>query len=211
MKKGGSRILKTEIIVIFCCLLVVFLSGCSFIDDAYFGREVKIIADGKGQVLTDKSGCSIYPLVVNGVTYLPLRAIGELFDINIIWDDINNTIILQSIKNGTTYCFEQNSGKKEHTIKKYAEERQYESIRAQNEVLYTSPWSKSCFYINIGGDDFYCAQYNKFLLADNKKFVLYKKTSLKKIPDICSKIRTTVFSPFFDLYNAGFINNNNFS
>ena len=210
MKKGGSGILKAKIIMIFCCLFVVFLSGCSFKDGAYFGQEVKIITNGEEQMLTDQSGCTIYPLVVNGVTYLPLRAIGELFDINIIWDDINNTIILQSIKNGTTYCFEQNSGKKEHTIKKYAEERQYESISAQKGAIYIFALSNSCFYINIGGDDFYCALYNEYLFAD-KKFVLYNKTSLEKIPDICSKIRTTVFSPYFDFYDADFINNNNFS
>lgn len=58
-----------------------------------------IYYEGKIQSFYDVSGNIVYPLSYAGTTYLPVRAISNLFDLNINWDENTNTI---SIYNNIT-------------------------------------------------------------------------------------------------------------
>lgn len=97
-------------------VLVVALTFCLGIGAATVTQKVQaeicphftIIVDGEKQTFTDANGTEVYPLVYNGTTYLPVRSIGNLMGKNVGWDDVTNTISLNSkiafdqIKNALT-------------------------------------------------------------------------------------------------------------
>jgi hypothetical protein len=55
--------------------------------DAYFG--VKLIQNGIDKTPEDKK-----PFIVDGTTYVPLRAVSELLGADITWDGANNAVVL---------------------------------------------------------------------------------------------------------------------
>lgn len=55
-----------------------------------------VIVDGEKQTFTDANGTEVYPLVYNGTTYLPVRAIGNLMGKNVYWDAATSAITLKS-------------------------------------------------------------------------------------------------------------------
>ncbi len=48
------------------------------------GITVKV--DGVAQTFFSAAGAQVYPVLYNGTTYLPVRAIGELMGKNVNWD-----------------------------------------------------------------------------------------------------------------------------
>ncbi len=56
--------------------------------------EFTIVVDGKTQTFTDASGNRTYPLLYEGSTYLPLRAIGSLMGKEVSWDEATKTVTL---------------------------------------------------------------------------------------------------------------------
>ena len=55
---------------------------------------VKIIIDGKEFNATDAGGHHVEPIIYNGTTYLPVRAISGAFDKAVYWDGENYTVYL---------------------------------------------------------------------------------------------------------------------
>jgi len=58
--------------------------------------DYTIMIDGKEQTLRSASGEVIYPLVYEDSVYLPLRAMGQLMDKEVAWDNATKTVILTS-------------------------------------------------------------------------------------------------------------------
>lgn len=48
--------------------------------------DVTVTLDGKTQALTGQNGETLYPIMYDGVTYLPVRAVGELTGKTVTWD-----------------------------------------------------------------------------------------------------------------------------
>jgi|GEM_PF-6482583 len=59
--------------------------------------DAKIIIDGKNFIPTDVNGVAVPVLIINGTTYLPARAISNLFSINITWDSKNFSVYMGKI------------------------------------------------------------------------------------------------------------------
>ncbi|MGM9551119.1 MAG: copper amine oxidase N-terminal domain-containing protein [Clostridia bacterium] len=56
--------------------------------------HVNIFVNGKEFIAKNSLGEEVYPILKDGSTFLPLRAIGELFGKNVTWDQDNLTAIL---------------------------------------------------------------------------------------------------------------------
>lgn len=57
-------------------------------------RDLSIVIDGKTQTFTDVNGQTVYPIMYNGTTYLPIRAIGGVMGKPVAWDGETETVIL---------------------------------------------------------------------------------------------------------------------
>lgn len=66
---------------------------------ATIGTNVKITYKSVVQKLTDIDGNTIYPLVVEGSTYVPVRAVSNILGLDIKWDGTKNSV---DISYGTT-------------------------------------------------------------------------------------------------------------
>ncbi|MDR0936909.1 MAG: NPCBM/NEW2 domain-containing protein [Oscillospiraceae bacterium] len=57
--------------------------------------DMKLIIDGKQYTPKDSSGGEIKPLVYNGTTYLPLKAVAEAFGRVAAWDSVTQSAIIE--------------------------------------------------------------------------------------------------------------------
>lgn len=71
-----------------------------------------IIIDDSKRTFYNADGQEVQPLVYNGTTYLPVRAIGEIMGKNVNWDEDTKTVTLSGTREGTT------SGKEDQNAKK---------------------------------------------------------------------------------------------
>ena len=59
-------------------------------------KDFTIVIDGKEETFKTFAGKRIYPLLYDGSTYLPLRAIGQIMDKTVEWDNDTKTVTLTS-------------------------------------------------------------------------------------------------------------------
>ena len=90
MKKKSTSI-KVFALVIVLLSTAVFASGSSQIQ-ATLSPHVRVELDGVEQVMFDVNGNVVYPIVYNGTTYLPVRAISGMLDLPIEWVAVTNTV-----------------------------------------------------------------------------------------------------------------------
>ena len=71
-------------------------AGASSDVSARISPDTTIIVDGVERTFYNVSGQEVQPIMYNGTTYLPVRAIGELMDKNVDWNQSTLTITLSS-------------------------------------------------------------------------------------------------------------------
>ena len=67
--------------------------------------DITVKVNGDEQNLKDGNGNAVYPIIYNGSTYLPIRAVGQLAGMTVDWDDDTQTVILNddgSTSSGST-------------------------------------------------------------------------------------------------------------
>ncbi|MBE6622626.1 MAG: hypothetical protein E7621_00290 [Ruminococcaceae bacterium] len=57
-------------------------------------NNIKVYVDNERQTLKDANGTTIEPFIYNGTTYLPVRAVAELADMTVTWDDSTKSVYL---------------------------------------------------------------------------------------------------------------------
>ena len=78
---------------IFILSLSTFASNYSeYINRTY--SNIKIKLNGNYLSPKDEDGNIVEPFIINGTTYLPIRAIADALDLNVYWDNIMNTVVL---------------------------------------------------------------------------------------------------------------------
>lgn len=98
MKKG-------LVITAACAMCVVCFAAGVFAADlienvsAEIRRDFTIVVDGEEQTFNNAQGETVYPLLYDGTTYLPVRAIGNLMGKTVYWYENEKKI---ELKNDTT-------------------------------------------------------------------------------------------------------------
>ncbi len=78
-------------------MLVSVVSAGSREITAYL-TDVQIELDGQVLDLKNSTGSKLEPIIYNGTTYLPVRAIGETLNLNVDWNKETRTVLLNSDK-----------------------------------------------------------------------------------------------------------------
>lgn len=92
-----KAIISLIILVAFsvCSLSTMAASGLTEVR-AYLNQSIKIVFNGQTQVLKDAKGATVYPITYNGTTYVPLRAVSNIFGEAVEWDGNTSTAYLGS-------------------------------------------------------------------------------------------------------------------
>lgn len=69
----------------------------------YIRPDINIMYDFEMKAFADEEGKTIYPVIYEGSTYLPIRAISELMNREIEWDNETKTIIIESPESEEVY------------------------------------------------------------------------------------------------------------
>lgn len=78
-----------------------FIAGTNQTITTYLNEDIKIYHSGEVQTFKDVNGKIVYPLSYNGTTYLPVRAISNLYNANIEWVAETSTVAITKNENIT--------------------------------------------------------------------------------------------------------------
>lgn len=97
---GMKREVKGFLMGVFASVLVFAMAFSPLAEGVYKTIKVKegginIYVDGALRIPTDANGNRVFPIVYNGTTYLPVRALtGMLTDKNVAWDGSTQSIMI---------------------------------------------------------------------------------------------------------------------
>ncbi len=105
--------------VLICTMLlcVSFAKQGSEMVERFFA-DIKVVLDGTELALEDASGNEVEPFIIDGTTYLPIRAISNALELNVAWDAQTQTVVLKSKKFINDEKNQQNDVAKEDNILK---------------------------------------------------------------------------------------------
>ena len=94
--------MKKRAVICLCLVLAVLLGMCIGAGaaggletiSAYLAYNTTVKLDGITQTLYDANGKRVYPINYQGTTYLPVRAVSGLFDVDVNWDGATKTVLL---------------------------------------------------------------------------------------------------------------------
>lgn len=98
----ASKLLRRIISIAFAgalfmgTLIIGDAAGINSVISAMVRQDIKITYNGTLFNPTDGTGNPVYPVIINGSTYLPVRAVGSLAGLNVAWDGGTNTIALST-------------------------------------------------------------------------------------------------------------------
>jgi hypothetical protein len=101
-KKASLVILIVLITSIIAASMVWSISATRKVD-ATANDNIKIYYDGQLKAFTESDGSKISPVVINGRTYLPLRAVADLVGLGVEWESATQSIKMTSNNSGVPY------------------------------------------------------------------------------------------------------------
>lgn len=120
--------------------------------DAQTRPDFTIVIDGEETWFKSASGDSIYPILYNDTTYLPLRSIGEIMGKNVNWDEETKTITLSGERDSYGNTSKKVSAKKQDVeieVRKdftiIIEDKEYTFKDANGNRVYPILWEGSTY------------------------------------------------------------------
>ena len=98
-------------------LLSGMVAGAAYNVNATLTPDVNVNIDGTNRIFYNAQGQEVFPIIYNGSTYLPLRAIGEIMNKNVNWDANTKTATIGGNRvTGTTTGMPNNSATRTNII-----------------------------------------------------------------------------------------------
>ena len=111
MKKGTRRwkdmLLGAVLTLVLSCMVVPVLAYSGSRNDSLYFNNIKVTLDGSTLALRDSTGATVEPFIIDGTTYLPVRAIAEALGLDVAWDSASSTVRLTT---GSSTSTGNNSG-----------------------------------------------------------------------------------------------------
>ena len=93
---------KHKIVILFTLFLMISIFNFLFSNtyaanekvEALLSKKISIVFNGELKSFSDVNGKVVYPILYDGTTYLPVRALSNLFDNAVTWDSETNRILL---------------------------------------------------------------------------------------------------------------------
>ena len=100
-KKGSSLVLVSSLLLATPNILpvsnnYVYASSSEELENLTVKVGINLYLNDKGFIPKDVNGNETYPFILNGTTYVPIRAIAGLFNANIGWDESSNTVSINT-------------------------------------------------------------------------------------------------------------------
>jgi hypothetical protein len=109
---------------------------------AFINHEIKFTLNGQTWAPKDPDGKQLSPIIYEGSSYVPLRAVGEVSGLKVNWNDATKTIELQGAgsvpSDGTPYKDSQNYGNKTGKPSSNDSELQLPSASNDSETTYST-------------------------------------------------------------------------
>lgn len=102
MKNTKKKIMTLVIALALVCSFILGASASSTLTaiSAYLNYGITIEYNGETQQMFDANGVRIYPISYNGSTYIPVRAVANIFGENVDWDQAAKKVILGTPTDG---------------------------------------------------------------------------------------------------------------
>ncbi|MBQ7298323.1 MAG: hypothetical protein IJW77_00595 [Clostridia bacterium] len=94
MKTKLIRSIALVLAMIMCMAVGAFAATNLQEIKAYLNYDLAIRYDGELQTMYDANGKQVVPISYNGTTYLPIRAVGNMMGIDVLWDGENYQVLL---------------------------------------------------------------------------------------------------------------------
>lgn len=96
MKRHGN--LRSFLCGVLTSVLILSLTGTALastlVNKELYFNNIKIRLNGTELQPKDANGKAVEPFIIDGTTYLPVRAVGEALGLNVSWDGATQTVIL---------------------------------------------------------------------------------------------------------------------
>ena len=94
----SKRTVRSTALLLLCALLAAVVLGgrgrAAATVTARLRPDITIVIDGSERAFYNAGGQQVHPILYDGTTYLPVRAIGELMGKSVSWDGATQTVTL---------------------------------------------------------------------------------------------------------------------
>ena len=98
MKRENRRwkdmLLGAVVTLVISCMVVPALAFSGTRNETLSYNNIKVTLDGSTLALRDGTGATVEPFIIDGTTYLPIRAIAQALGLDVTWNSKTQTVAL---------------------------------------------------------------------------------------------------------------------
>ena len=101
-RRWKDILLGAVLTAVLSCLVIPALAYSGNRSASLYYDDIQVVLDGTSLTLRDSDGDVVEPFIINGTTYLPLRAIAEALGLDVAWNGSTSTVTLTTAGSEST-------------------------------------------------------------------------------------------------------------